>query len=174
VPIVKLAHELENADRLSKAAIGKGHSKKIDSRIRTDRILWIDSLDNQEIQWIRDIFEGLQKIVRENLFLPVKRYEFHLAKYDKGSFYRLHQDTHLENPGRLVSCVLYLNACLEGQGGELVLYDEELRPIKIRPEKGKLVVFDSTLEHEVKRTSVDRWSVTGWLRSDIHPNVRLF
>jgi SM-20-related protein len=172
--ILSFAHKLEETNQLSEAAVGKGESKKVDKEVRTDKILWLDGFENEEVQWLRDIYEGLQNMLRENFFLPVKRYEFHLTKYEKGSFYRLHQDTHTEKPGRLVSCVLYLNTCPEGEGGELVLYDHEVRPIKIRPERGKIVVFDSALEHKVEKTNVDRWSVTGWLRSDIHPGIRLY
>ncbi len=172
-PILNLAQQIESSDQLFNAGIGKGFSKQVDTSIRSDKIFWIDNIENEEIQWLRDIFEGLKITFKEYFYLPIKRYEFHLAKYEKGGFYRLHTDRHVKKPGRLVSCVLYLSTCPVDQGGELILYDEELQPIKIRPERGKLIVFDSGLEHEVKKTGVDRWSITGGLRSDLHPSLRL-
>ncbi len=164
---------LRGNGQFKQAAIGKGFKKQKTNEVRGDNIFWINEENSRDFPWIHLIYDGLMQIAKKNFYLPIKRFESHLAVYDKGSFYLRHQDLHSEKPGRLVSCVIYLTTCESGQGGDLVLYDEELRPIKIRPEKGRIVVFDSSIEHEVLKTDVERWSLTGWLRSDLHPGIRL-
>jgi SM-20-related protein len=134
--------------------------------------MWLESFESPEEILVQQIFDSLKTIIRKEFYLPAKRFECHFAKYEPGSFYKVHQDRHQNKPGRLVSCVLYLNQC-EKNAGNLVIYDEELRPIRINPSPGKIVVFDSSLEHEVTPTKSDRWSLTGWIRDDINPGLRI-
>ena len=167
------AKECEDDGLLKPASIGKGNRKHQNTEIRTDKIYWIDQFSSSKGKLVQDIFSDLQKILRQKFFLPAKRFECHFAKYEPGSFYKVHQDRHFEKPGRLVTCVVYLTGSECGQGGELIVYDEELRKVTIQPEPGRIVVFDSSLEHEVLRTQTNRWSLTGWIRSDLHPGIRL-
>ncbi|MEZ4871598.1 MAG: 2OG-Fe(II) oxygenase [Bdellovibrionales bacterium] len=171
--LLNWAKNIEKDGLFRPAAIGKGAHRHENEEIRTDKIHWIDDFSGVEGQIVQDIFSGLQGLAREAFFLPAKRFECHFAKYEPGSFYKLHQDRHVEKPGRLLTCVIYLGLDQPNQGGELILYDEELRQIRISPDPGRIVIFDSAIEHEVSRCKCNRWSLTGWIRSDIHPGIRL-
>ncbi len=164
---------IEQEGLLQAAQVGKGLRKKQVADIRSDKIFWIDNFVSERGLFLKEFYEGLQLIALRDLYLPSKRFECHFAKYEKGSFYKLHRDRHAEKPGRLLTCVLYLTDWKTNGGGELVLYDEELRKVVIHPEPGRVVVFDSALEHEVAKSFGDRWSLTGWVRSDLHPGLRL-
>lgn len=170
---MSLALNFEAKGLLKPAAIGKGFLKQARKDIRNDKIFWLNDFSTNPAMLAQNIFLGLQNIARESFFLPAKRFECHFAKYEPGCFYKTHSDQHSEQPGRLLSCVLYLAVPEGNQGGELILYDEELRKIQIKPQPGRIVVFDSSIEHEVAKTQAERWSLTGWIRSDIHPGLRL-
>ena len=171
--LLRRAQTVEEEGLLKKAAIGKGDHKKRDSEIRSDKIKWINDFSGSTGELIHSIFGGLQSLAKSELYLPAKRYECHFAKYEKGDLYKRHSDRHSFLPGRLITCVVYLSDLEEGSGGELILYDEELRPIKVVPKAGRIVVFDSAIEHEVKPSGKTRWSLTGWLREDLHPGLRV-
>ncbi len=171
--LYKRALEIEQEGLLEDAAIGKGVMKKKFEKIRSDKIRWIDDFSHPAGQIVQNMYLGLQSIAKEKLFLPAKRFECHFAKYEKGDLYKRHSDRHNHLPGRLLSCVVYLSDLAQGDGGELVIYDENLHAIKIIPEAGRIVVFESSLEHEVKPCRRTRWSITGWLREDIHPGLRI-
>ena len=169
--LLKYAEEKDQEGLFKPATIGKGKLKKRITDIRSDSIFWIDDFSTPQGKVIFHIFDGLSEIIRKEFYQPVKRFECHFAKYEPGCFYKLHKDRHKEKPGRLVTCVLYLKGDL-GQSGELILYDENLKPIRIQPEPGRIVLFDSSLEHEVLVTQSNRWSLTGWLRDDLHSGIR--
>ena len=62
--------------------------------------------------------------------------------------------------------LLYLNSNWKPEdGGELMLYRDELSPMKIEPLGGRLLVFESEMEHEVLMSNADRYSITGWLKN---------
>lgn len=171
---ILLNHALltEEMGLLKRAAIGKGDMKTRDESIRSDKIHWLDQYNTPAGQLAQQVFEGLLGLARKKLFLPARRFECHFAKYENGDAYLRHSDRHSFLPGRLLTCVIYLSDLEGNHGGELVLYDEDLRPIKITPSPGRIVVFDSGLEHEVRPTRQTRWSLTGWLREDLHPGIR--
>lgn len=167
-----LTYAKDNKESFQPAKIGKGNLKQRKASVRSDSIMWLENFESPEEILVKQIFDSLKIIIRKEFYLPAKRFECHFAKYEPGSFYKVHQDRHQNKPGRLVSCVLYLNQC-DKNAGNLVIYDEELRPIRIKPSPGKIVVFDSSLEHEVTPTKSDRWSLTGWIRDDINPGLRI-
>ena len=167
------AHQIEDEGLLREAAIGKGFKKERNQTIRSDKIRWIDNFTTDEGALVSSLFSGLQTIARSKLYLPARRFECHFAKYEVGDFYKRHSDRHSFLPGRLLTCVLYLSDLQPGEGGELILYDEDLRPIKIIPQAGRIVVFDSALEHEVRAAQKERWSLTGWIRDDLLPGLNL-
>ncbi len=167
------ALRLEAEDALRPAAVGKGLNKNRNTEIRTDRIHWIDKFDTEPTKLIHEILDGLMQISKREFFLPLKRFECHFSKYDVGGFYKKHTDRHEVMPSRILSCVIYLSDMSQVTGGELILYPEKNDPVVIQPLPGKIVVFKSELEHEVKACSATRRSLTAWLRDDLHPSLNL-
>lgn len=98
-------------------------------------------------------------------YLGIKDFETHYAYYPKGKGYEIHRDRFKKNPHRLISFVFYLNENWKyGDGGELVLYDEDKLPIKtIEPTENRLAIFLSETLHEVLSCNKERRSITGWL-----------
>ncbi|MBC86033.1 MAG: hypothetical protein CL677_02550 [Bdellovibrionaceae bacterium] len=170
--LLQKAQTFEEDGEFKLGEIGKGNLKQEVPEIRSDKIRWIEEFSSPYGLLAKNIFDGLLTVARNELYLPGKRFECHFAKYDKGSQYKLHTDRHLNKPGRLLTCVVYLSECT-GSSGNLVLFDSEINPIFIRPFPGKLVVFDSALEHKVTVSAEDRWSLTGWVRDDLHSGIRL-
>ncbi len=157
---------LESEGRLKKARIGKGVFKKVKESIRSDEIHWIDDFESPAGAVLSHIYTGLLQVARRELFLPIKRFECHFAKYDKGDHYKKHRDRHRMMPARVLSCVLYLSTLNGDDGGELILYHPDGETFTIHPEAGRMILFDSSIEHEVRPCKAERWSITGWLRTD--------
>ena len=118
--------------------------------------------------------DDLRRTLNRELFLGLAEYEAHYAYYEPGSFYRRHVDRHgfdAEGAGcgqRVISTVCYVNESSwpADAGGELVLYAEDLGPLKVTPEAGTLVVFRSdNLAHEVLPATQQRLSIAGWMRT---------
>jgi len=170
--LLSAAKSAEKKALLRPAAIGKGERKKKIKEIRSDKIYWVDDFTTDSGKIMQAVFLGLLEIVRKELYMPAKRFECHLTKYEVGDRYLLHRDRHSVKPGRLLTCVIYLSDCARGSGS-LVLYDQDLKPVVIQPKAGSIVVFDSSLEHEVKEVKADRYSLTGWIRDDLHTGIRL-
>lgn len=161
------ARSLEEQGALRLAKVGKGDLKQRIPEVRKDKIFWVDQFQTPLRKELESFYLDLIAIAKRGLFLPAKRFECHFAKYEPGDYYKRHQDQHKFMPSRLLTCVFYLNDLAPEEGGDLIIYDEELRPIRISPEKGRMIIFDSQLEHEVRPCSKDRWSLTGWIRADL-------
>jgi len=155
------------------AMVGKGLRKKAVESIRGDEIYWIDHWDQSPYHLVRPTIDAIMLQSRRDLFLPVKRFEGHFVRYPEGAFYKKHYDRHRGNPSRLLSSVIYLGDWMHGDGGELMLYRKGAAPVTIEPKPGRMVVFDSSIQHEVLLTACIRWSLTGWFRDDIDPVVQL-
>ena len=171
--LLSWAKESEGLGLFRPAAIGKGAQKKQISDIRSDQIHWLTEFTSNSGQMVHGLFDELQLIARQDLYLPAKRFECHFAKYENGTFYKRHRDRHVNKPGRLLTCVIYLTSCSEAEGGQLLLWDKHSIEHVIRPESGRVVVFDSSLEHEVAKSLTDRWSLVGWIRSDLDPAIHI-
>lgn len=152
-----------------KAAIGNQFNELIVKAIRGDFIFWIDEkLANKEEQVFFDKIAHFTNYLNRTCFLGIQEREFHYALYPEGTFYKRHLDTFQNDDSRKLSLVCYLNDedWLPEYGGELVIYKEDEKDIKIYPLKGRLVVFESQiLEHEVKPVKQERLSITGWLKT---------
>jgi predicted 2-oxoglutarate/Fe(II)-dependent dioxygenase YbiX len=112
----------------------------------------------------------------------------YFMSYGEGCFFRAHRDVanHKNDPARLAahrwSILLYLNGRSPAaglptfDGGALVLYetDPKLRDRRVVmiPEPGLLVLFRSSLMHEVSTVSNGtRYAVAGWMSdSKANPN----
>jgi predicted 2-oxoglutarate/Fe(II)-dependent dioxygenase YbiX len=106
----------------------------------------------------------------------------YFMSYEKGSYFRAHRDVanHKKDPARLAahrwSLLLYLNGreAVDGlpafDGGALIIYetDPKLRDrrVVIVPKPGMLLLFRSSLMHEVSIVlEGTRYAVAGWMAS---------
>ncbi len=147
--------------------VGRGAKKARHLSVRGDQIHWIADWSNPPLDKVESLFEAIQDQLRSFLFLPIKRFESHFAFYPQGTHYQRHKDRHKWNPSRLISCVIYLSPWPDQGGGELVLYPSQKDPVLIEPRAGSMILFLSELEHEVRPTQAERWSLTAWFRDDL-------
>lgn len=154
-----------NQDAFAKAGIGSVRDFRVRANKRGDYIYWIDpGKDDHLIPFYKLVEEMIHKLNRY-AFLSLSGYEFHLAHYPKGSHYEKHFDQFKDRNNRLITLVLYLNKnWKKGDGGELVIYENDHRIISVEPLAKRCVIFRSSLlAHEVLYTKTDRYSLTGWL-----------
>lgn len=144
---------------------GLGAGRQRDHRRRGDEIWWLDPArlsPSQAHYW--NAVTTLRVALNQALFLNLTETESHFACYAPGAVYARHVDVTGEGCPRVLSCSLYLNDHWSaGYGGALRLYAPE-GPREILPRGGRLVVFDSMLEHEVLPATRPRLSLTGWFR----------
>ena len=154
------------------AGIGRGNAQQVETRIRGDRIAWLDAEWPAAKRYLA-LMEGLRESLNRELFLGLAEYEAHYARYAPGSFYRRHVDRHMDSTQagsaqRVISTVCYLNepSWPQDAGGELMLYPPDAAPQHVMPEAGTLVVFRSdNLPHEVLAANCERLSIAGWMRT---------
>lgn len=153
---------------------GVGRAVDVRTEVRTDHVLWLDPASPTDLQrrYLEFISELRHDLARE-LFLPLHEFEAHFAVYPPGAFYTRHLDQFQQQPHRLVSCLLYLNEDWQPHdGGELCIFeppdeDGDEREILVLPEFGTFVAFLSDrIEHEVRPTRRERFSLSGWLRRE--------
>jgi SM-20-related protein len=153
------------------ARVGKKGARQRVEEIRGDWISWIDVLDppaevKQQIRFLNE----LKTSVNQNLFLGLKDFECHLAKYPVGTFYKRHIDRHAKESSRALTYIFYLHEDWKAEdGGELVIYHRNGEKIAtITPESGSLVAFISDeFPHEVLPAKRERRSMTGWMHTQI-------
>lgn len=156
--------ELEQKKLFKLAAIGNKSEKQTNADIRRDSIFWLENKDESVSVFFERINE-LIKNINQHFYLGINDFEFHLAHYPAGAFYKKHKDAFKSDDARKISVILYLNKSWKKEnGGELKLYLEN-KTETIEPIAGRLVVFESHLEHEVLESKTDRYSITGWLKS---------
>jgi len=153
--------------------VGQGVKKTRHLVVRGDEILWITDWSSPSFAKVESFFKEIQSHLRSFLYLPIKRFESHFAFYPAGTHYLRHKDRHRSNPSRLISCVIYLSPWPDQGGGELVLYPTQKTPIVIEPNAGRMILFLSELEHEVRPTRAERWSLTAWFRDDLLAEIHL-
>jgi SM-20-related protein len=161
--------KLQEQEAFTPAKIGKGKNKKRIPEIRGDYIRWLSqSGDFPATVAYLNYIDEFKKVLNRELFIGVHEYEAHFAIYPAGTFYKKHLDRHKQNPHRLLTTTLYLNQDYHlEQGGILVLENLKNEVIAhIAPEWGRFVCFLSAdFPHQVMPTTVARYSLTGWLRS---------
>jgi len=144
------------------------NAKKIDTTRRRDRIHWLDDDGSVRSEFLA-FTDGLKEYLNKTLFMVLTYYESHYAIYKKGDFYETHLDAFKNSTNRVVTTVYYLNhAWKEGDGGELIIYDEDGNFLKkVEPKADTLVVFLSErFPHEVLPAIKKRYSIAGWFRVD--------
>lgn len=155
---------------LRAAKIGTGSSEKKVPAIRNDSLFWLseNSESIPQLEYLKKI-SPLMNYINEHLYLGLKQFEGHYAKYDAGGFYKKHIDQFKGNNERLISIVSYLNT--PNSGGELRIYSKnniDQIEVEIAPKAGGMVCFLSDqIYHEVLPTLEERLSIAGWLRTTI-------
>tara|TARA_B100000686_G_scaffold346641_1_gene433735 strand:+ start:1866 stop:2519 length:654 start_codon:yes stop_codon:yes gene_type:complete len=166
--------DLNAADALRLAGIGRDDQHQVNTDIRRDHIHWLyrNSQDVADTLYLSQM-ESLRQDINRSLFLGLFEYEAHYALYPPGGFYKKHYDALKGGKNRIVSTVFYLNDNWQpGDGGELVLYEEDSdnpqnpNPMMtVAPRMGTLAVFLSEdVPHEVLVANKDRRSIAGWFR----------
>ncbi len=157
---------LYQSNSFKKAGIGNDKQLITNSEIRSDYIFWLEKDDEQLNQIFFSFIDELITQINRRFFLGLKDYEFHYAYYPSGTFYRKHRDSFKSDDARKITVLLYLNNNWKnGDGGELLLYTDNNDVLKIEPIGGRLLVFESEMEHEVLMSHADRYSITGWLKN---------
>lgn len=152
-------------DAFRLAAIGNQHVETVEKSIRSDQIKWLNKheLVPEELVFFERM-EGFIAYLNRTCFAGIQSHEFHYAVYEGGTFYKRHSDQFNNDDRRRFSMVLYLNENWQPEnGGQLVLYLEP--SVTIEPTFGKLLFFESDIEHEVLLAHEQRLSLTGWLRT---------
>lgn len=155
----------EVQDELDKAAIGATGDSKVINEVRGDYTYWLDKArDEKELQLFADL-EEVKSMINRYCYLSLSDYEFHLALYPVGSFYKKHLDQFKGRNNRMISMIIYLNKNWKnGDGGELKIYPEGKEEQIIAPLENRCILFRSDiLFHEVLPTFKPRKSVTGWM-----------
>ncbi len=152
-------------DDFSKAGIGASGNRQIATSIRGDYVYWLSDKRDIDLQQVFLLIEELRQKLNRYCYLSLSGYEFHLAHYPAGTFYRRHIDQFRERNNRMISVIIYLNELWnEGDGGELIIYRDNEVHQKVQPLANRCVMFRSDcVEHEVSLTQISRYSLTGWL-----------
>ncbi|MFW5759578.1 MAG: 2OG-Fe(II) oxygenase [Cyclobacteriaceae bacterium] len=155
------------------AGIGSNHLHQVNRKIRGDSISWIDWETALEptrnyLNKVKDLMQYLNR----TCYLGLKDFEAHFAVYPPGSFYKRHLDQFRHNDHRKITFITYLNHdWQEEDGGEICLYiptEKGEQSVKFLPEAGRFLLFKSNLlEHEVKITQRERYSITGWMLDQV-------
>jgi len=153
----------ENA--FSKAGIGALDHYQVNRTIRSDFVYWLDALRDTELKELFDLIQLVIAKFNELCYLSLAGYEFHLAHYPVGSYYKRHLDQFKGRNNRLITMIIYLNENWKtGDGGELRIFRENNADLIVEPLAGRAVIFKSNvIEHEVLVTNKSRYSLTGWL-----------
>ncbi|WP_107040246.1 2OG-Fe(II) oxygenase [Brumimicrobium mesophilum] len=149
----------------TKAAIGASGTEKVIREIRGDYTYWLEKNRDLELKFVFESLDEVKSMFNRLLFLSLADYEFHLAHYPEGSFYKKHLDQFEGRKNRMISVIIYLNKGWKaGDGGELRVHPEGKAPIDIAPLENRCAMFRSdTLFHEVLTSNTSRKSITGWM-----------
>ncbi len=151
-------------DEFNEAGIGSVFNNVLEKSIRSDQTFWLDRNRDKKISEYFELVDELISKLNRYCYLSLSGFEFHLAYYPHGSFYKRHLDSFSDRSNRMISVIIYMNEnWKQGDGGELVIYKENEEVI-VEPIENRCVLFKSQeLEHEVLLANKDRFSVTGWL-----------
>ncbi|MFA6196050.1 MAG: 2OG-Fe(II) oxygenase [Sulfurimonas sp.] len=167
LPTQLLTHAKE-ANNFKRASISRANNQQIDDERRKDKISWLENDNGVQSEFLH-FTDGLKEYINRELFMGLTYFESHFAIYEEGDFYETHIDAFKNSKNRVVTVVYYLNEnWSEGDGGELVVYDEENNFLKkVTPHADTLVVFLSDkFPHEVLKAKKTRYSIAGWFRVD--------
>ncbi|MBV6642665.1 MAG: 2OG-Fe(II) oxygenase [Cyclobacteriaceae bacterium] len=158
-----LMEKLED-ETFAKAKIGPGSEEQVVSEIRGDYIYWLDRTRDTTLFPFFGLIDETIQVLNRYCYLSLSGFEFHLAHYPAGSFYKRHLDQFKSRNNRMISMIIYLNEGWKpGNGGELKIFQDK-GDLIVEPLARRCVLFKSdTVPHEVLKTQVSRYSLTGWL-----------
>lgn len=158
---------LDEQEKFHKAGIGRELDFVRREDIRSDRICWLDNI-NETQNLFMQMLDQLMTAVNRRLFLGMNHYEAMYAIYEPGQFYKKHVDSFKGQRNRIMTLVFYLNHdWTTEKGGEFVLYPEEgEEPITtLLPKAGTVAAFLSEeFPHEVLTAHDTRYSIAVWFR----------
>lgn len=179
VPLVRALQEeiaALSAAGMQAAGTGREQSYQHDRQVRGDHIHWLERRNPAGAAYL-EFAEGLRQGINRRLFLGLFDYECHYACYAPGAFYARHVDAFAGRRNRVLSSVLYLNEhWSDGDGGELVLYDDRSGQALLRllPVLNRFVLFLSErFPHEVLPARRSRCSIAGWYRVNTSDAARV-
>lgn len=160
--IVHFFEEQKEIGRLSPAKIGSASNETRIAEIRTGFNFWIEKERDEKIGSFFNLAEEIIENIAQNLYLSLQGYEFHLAEYPTGGFYKAHIDQFDNRSNRMITLVLYLNPnWAKEDGGELKIHGEN--PVLVEPIMNRVILFRSDVVlHEVLLSHHERRSLTGW------------
>lgn len=162
-------HQLEAAEALATAGIGRDGDRAVDRRIRRAAIRWFDGRNEAE-RGMLDLAESLRLEINRQLFLGLFHFECHFIAYPVGGFYRRHLDSLAGSRNRIVSLATYLDPGWTAEdGGALRIWRsrEDVGPpaVDVVPLAGRAVLMLSEeIPHEVLPTNRPRHAIAGWWR----------
>ncbi|MGB1183957.1 MAG: 2OG-Fe(II) oxygenase [Schleiferiaceae bacterium] len=161
--VCRYFQQVEAENLLKAASIGPGQERTRISEIRSDFVHWLDRFPEGELEEFFKGMDALRGAIARALFLSLRGYEFHLAKYPEGAYYKPHFDQFGDRENRMISVVIYLNEnWLPEHGGALKMHRPQEHTVE--PMMNRLVLFRSdTVLHEVLPSNRTRRSLTGWL-----------
>jgi len=169
--LIECAQRRRERGEFAAAQIG-GAATRLQRRedVRGDSTCWLKEPLCDAERRLHDLIEALRQDLNREAFLGLFDLEWHYACYPPGSGYARHVDQLRGRDTRRVSLVVYLNQGWQpGHGGELRVF-EGTGYRDIEPVAGRLVSFLSQgREHAVLPTTVERLSITGWLRCRAAP-----
>lgn len=158
-------HEFHDAT-VTEAATNSTQTAADMTSIRSDMTCWINQISTAPAEiHLLQFLENLKTELTQFFRFSLTHFECHYAVYQPNKFYRRHSDQTKQNNHRFFSFVIYLNENWTPEyGGQLCGYHDEKIIFEIQPSAGKMVIFKSDIEHEVRPASQPRWSLTGWFR----------
>lgn len=159
----------KEAELMHPARIGRKFDLQQNAEVRGDVIKWLERESADPVE--RVFFEQIRAFIaylNRTCYAGINAFEFHYAHYGPGSFYKRHLDQFKTDRGRKFSLVCYLNKDWKPEdGGQLLLYLEGQRQVKVEPVGGRVIFFRSDeMEHEVlPAPDRSRLSIAGWLKS---------
>lgn len=164
---------LDQQEKFHKAGIGRELDFVRRADIRSDRICWLDNI-NETQNLFMQMLEQLMTAINRRLFLGMNHFEAMYAIYEPGQFYKKHVDSFKGQRNRIMTLVFYLNHdWTADKGGEFVLYPEETEQetgshtpiITLLPKAGTVAAFLSEdFPHEVLTAHATRYSIAVWFR----------
>ena len=169
IPIELLHSLLKRVKNLELHEANIGTARDSVNTIRSDQTCWLEGISECEAE-LFCYFETLQNAMNRELYMGVTSYESHFSFYEKGSFYKKHSDVLRKNGvlnnSRILTSVLYLTPAWKlGDGGELLIYEDEKIVQRVEPTIGKMVLFLSEkFPHEVLESYANRYSIATWFK----------
>lgn len=152
-----------SSKELHQAAVGTENI--IDTKIRN-----VKTVEVPRSHWVNGIpmYYGFDAN-EDNFLYSVSNVAFtEFFEYNQGMFYKPHIDTnpHLGHPAhnRKLTVIVQLSDEDQYEGGDLQIFTTSLEPITVTRKKGSIIVFNSSLIHQVTEiTSGSRNVLASWI-----------